>query len=51
MSGAHTGDWDTYWRGTHENAAHREGGPQEEVLARFWAVAVRKAGPQVVSAD
>ena len=28
--------WDTYWRGTHENAAHREGGPQEPVLSGFW---------------
>ena len=36
MSDKHTGDWDAYWRGTHENAAHREGGPQEEVLAQFW---------------
>ncbi|HIG44260.1 MAG TPA: class I SAM-dependent methyltransferase [Gammaproteobacteria bacterium] len=30
------GDWDVYWTGTHENAAHQEGGPQEEVLERFW---------------
>lgn len=30
------GDWDVYWRGTEANAAHREGGPQEPVLARFW---------------
>ncbi|MEP4145900.1 MAG: class I SAM-dependent methyltransferase [Halioglobus sp.] len=37
MNDKHTGDWDTYWRGTHDNAAHREGGPQEEVLARFWS--------------
>jgi ubiquinone/menaquinone biosynthesis C-methylase UbiE len=29
-------DWDVYWRGTHDNAAHREGGPQESVLAAFW---------------
>lgn len=36
MSDKHTDDWDAYWRGTRENAAHREGGPQEEVLARFW---------------
>lgn len=31
-----TGFWDTYWRGTHENAAHREGGPQEPILSEFW---------------
>ncbi len=30
------GDWDVYWTGTHENAAHQEGGPQEEVLEKFW---------------
>ncbi len=30
------GDWDVYWRGTAENAAHRQGGPQEPVLAAFW---------------
>jgi SAM-dependent methyltransferase len=30
------GDWDVYWRGTHENAAHQEGGPQDVVLAQFW---------------
>ena len=29
-------DWDVYWRGTEANAAHREGGPQEPVLAQFW---------------
>lgn len=41
------GDWDVYWRGTHENAAHREGGPQEAVLAEFWGGLFRQrlAGP------
>jgi len=29
--------WDEYWRRTREAAAHRGGGPQDEVLARFWA--------------
>lgn len=29
--------WGEYWCRTHEAAAHRSGGPQEEVLARFWA--------------
>lgn len=33
----HADAWDTYWRGTQENAAHREGGPQEPVLRAFWA--------------
>lgn len=28
--------WDTYWRGTRENAAHKEGGVQEALLAEFW---------------
>ncbi len=36
-AGMRAGDWDVYWRGTEANAAHREGGPQEPVLARFWA--------------
>ncbi|MGI9293795.1 MAG: class I SAM-dependent methyltransferase [Pseudomonadales bacterium] len=29
-------DWDVYWRGTHENIAHQEGGVQDIVLAQFW---------------
>ena len=28
--------WDQYWRLTCEAAAHKGGGPQEEVLSRFW---------------
>ncbi len=28
--------WDDYWRHTREAAAHKGGGPQDEVLARFW---------------
>jgi SAM-dependent methyltransferase len=28
--------WDTYWQGTRENAAHKEGGVQEALLAEFW---------------
>ncbi|MDO8860216.1 class I SAM-dependent methyltransferase [Haliea sp. E1-2-M8] len=28
--------WDTYWRGTRENAAHKEGGVQEALLVEFW---------------
>ena len=34
--------WDVYWRGTHENAAHQEGGPQEAVLAQYWCEVFRK---------
>lgn len=30
------GNWDVYWHGTHENAAHQEGGAQDAVLAQFW---------------
>jgi SAM-dependent methyltransferase len=30
------GAWDEYWRLTREAAAHKGGGPQDEVLARFW---------------
>ena len=42
------GDWDVYWRGTHANAAHREGGPQEVVLAEFWSELFARylSGPQ-----
>jgi len=29
--------WNEYWQRTREAAAHRAGGPQGEVLARFWA--------------
>ena len=29
--------WEAYWRRTTEAAAHKQGGPQEEVLARFWS--------------
>ena len=28
--------WEGYWRSTREAAAHKAGGPQDEVLARFW---------------
>lgn len=31
------GAWEQYWRRTREAAAHRGGGPQDEVLGRFWA--------------
>lgn len=29
-------DWDRYWRGTWEAAAHADGGPQDRALERFW---------------
>lgn len=29
--------WNEYWRRTREASAHKAGGPQDEVLARFWA--------------
>lgn len=29
--------WNEYWHRTREAAAHKAGGPQDEVLARFWA--------------
>jgi SAM-dependent methyltransferase len=31
-----TADWDRYWRGTWEAAAHADGGPQDAALGRFW---------------
>lgn len=30
------GDWDRYWRGTWEAAAHEDGSPQDAALAAFW---------------
>jgi SAM-dependent methyltransferase len=30
------GDWDSYWRNARSAAAHKDGGPQDEVLERFW---------------
>lgn len=29
-------DWDVYWRGTHEKAAHQGGGAQDAALEAFW---------------
>jgi SAM-dependent methyltransferase len=29
-------DWDRYWRGTWEAAAHEDGSPQDAALAGFW---------------
>ncbi|MBN7799016.1 class I SAM-dependent methyltransferase [Parahaliea mediterranea] len=29
-------DWDVYWRGTHEKAAHQAGGAQDAALEAFW---------------
>lgn len=29
-------DWDRYWRGTWEAAAHEDGSPQDAALASFW---------------
>ena len=37
------GAWDEYWRLTREAAAHKGGGPQDEVLARFWTSFFRDA--------
>jgi len=39
------GDWDVYWRGTSENAAHLEGGPQEVVLEDFWNALFEQHSP------
>lgn len=34
--------WDSYWRGTREKAAHKEGGVQEALLAEFWRQLLRE---------
>lgn len=39
------GAWEEYWRRTREAAAHKGGGPQDEVLARFWATFFNDALP------
>ena len=39
------GAWEAYWRLTREASALKDGGPQDEALARFWrAVLARIAG-------
>lgn len=30
------GDWDAYWRNARSAAAYKDGGPQDEVLERYW---------------
>ena len=45
--------WDQYWRLTREAAAHKGGGPQEEVLRHFWTsfftdVLSQKSAPRVL---
>lgn len=37
--------WDEYWRRTREAAAHQAGGPQDEVLARFWNTLLMRTLP------
>lgn len=37
--------WDEYWRKTREAAAHQAGGPQDEVLERFWTTLLTRTLP------
>ena len=32
----HAADWDRYWKGTWEAAAHQDGSPQDQALEKFW---------------
>ena len=32
----HGGDWDAYWQNAASASAHKQGGPQDEVLERYW---------------
>lgn len=29
--------WDTYWQGTYNASAHKDGGPQDQALELFWS--------------
>ena len=40
-----TSDWDAYWRNAQSAAAHKDGGPQDEVLERFWLQLFEKVFP------
>ena len=36
-------DWDAYWRNAKEASMHKIGGPQDEMLERFWSQFFRQA--------
>ncbi|MCZ6526557.1 MAG: class I SAM-dependent methyltransferase [Gammaproteobacteria bacterium] len=41
------GNWDAYWRNAQSAAAHKDGGPQDEVLERFWTQLFEKVFPTI----
>ena len=43
-------DWDAYWRNARSAAAHKDGGPQDEVLERFWLQLFGKVFPSFQAA-
>ena len=43
-------DWDAYWRNARSAAAHKDGGPQDEVLERFWLQLFEKVFPSFQAA-
>ena len=43
-------DWDAYWRNARSAAAHKDGGPQDEVLERFWLQLFEKVFPSFKAA-
>ena len=49
-NGASVGsDWDRYWRGTWEAAAHEDGSPQEAALEDFWRQFFHSVAPSDIS--
>ena len=40
-------NWDAYWRNAESAAAHKDGGPQDEVLEQFWSGLFDRVLPQL----
>ena len=40
-------NWDAYWRNAESAAAHKDGGPQDEVLEEFWSGLFERVLPQL----
>ncbi len=43
-------NWDAYWRNAQSAAAHKDGGPQDEALERFWLQLFKTVFPALQSA-
>lgn len=42
-----SGNWDAYWRNARSAAAHKDGGPQDAVLERFWTQLFKQVFPSL----